>query len=495
MQLQYWEELVHTALLGTDKKTPVKEAAPVALQHALHLIESTISDKEERFLQTITLGSAYVRAGLEPHPSPGAGIPCAEAEVFSYCNEASLKTFATLLQQEHHTGLLEIWLQCCAEANQLIPVLLLPEMLDIATRNKTLRPLIITCSGKRGEWLAKLNPAWQFAESIDNTEAWETGTPDQRKTALAQIRKEQPVAAIEMIRNTWGTEDAAMKQEILAVLAANPVAADIPFLTGLATEKSKKVKEMAQAILRSIPSSPIVQQYAEALRQSLAPEKTRTMLGLASKTILAIQPTATDELQKTGLQPLSNSKEMSDEVFMVAQMVEQVPPEHYENWWGMSPEEVIRLFGKDDNGKKLLPYLVKAVIRFKSTNWALLLKQHSATYFMELLPLLPEPEQDQYATEHFDYRPEELMNFLIQRKTPWSLKLAEKVLRFASNNVYAYPKSFFSRHIHLIPAGLGASLDNISSKQPAYQQTWSATAEHISGLLQLRSKIIQSFHS
>ena len=52
--MQFWNEIVNTAMLGTEKKPVSTAVFPVPLQEAAKLIaQNTTTDKEEQFVREI----------------------------------------------------------------------------------------------------------------------------------------------------------------------------------------------------------------------------------------------------------------------------------------------------------------------------------------------------------------------------------------------------------------------------------------------------------
>ena len=114
----------------------------------------------------------------------------------------------------------------------------------------SLRQEIIIFGGKRAEWLGRLNPDWSFIAGSGETkeELWQTGSPDQRRMLLQQLRREDPDTAREWLQQTWTGEDANTKHDLLQQLTVGLSDKDLPFLESLVGEKGKKVKEQVAGI-------------------------------------------------------------------------------------------------------------------------------------------------------------------------------------------------------------------------------------------------------
>src|SRR4051812_36223476 len=160
--MQFWNNIIQTAMLGTDKKQLSSAELPEALAAISTVITgNTALDKEEQFLQLASLALNYRQSGTQPLHKEGINIPLAPPEEKPYCNNRASGVLKDIVEEDSHP-LLILWLQHCANAAQLAPPSLLPVLLDKATQHKTLRTAVEKVMGKRGEWLCAFNPNWQF---------------------------------------------------------------------------------------------------------------------------------------------------------------------------------------------------------------------------------------------------------------------------------------------------------------------------------------------
>ncbi|MEV8109384.1 DUF5691 domain-containing protein, partial [Streptomyces sp. NPDC088135] len=152
-----WEELVTTALLGTDRRPAGAAGGPAGL------------------LDAAALHTVRRRAGLLP-ASPAARPDPAPADPRPPLPPAARHRLARLLADRSASGgsggrrgtapdLTELIPQWLATANQQgfrAPAELLPALLDAARARTDLRPHALAFAGPRGLWLAGLNPEWKF---------------------------------------------------------------------------------------------------------------------------------------------------------------------------------------------------------------------------------------------------------------------------------------------------------------------------------------------
>lgn len=494
--MQQWNNILNTAMLGTDKKMPEQADMPEALVEAFTQVNANENiDKEEKFLQSAALLYNYKNCGIQPVTKESLSLPAAAPETKPYCSKLSTQVLKDILTEES-MPLLLLWLKHCQAAGRLIKPDVLPSVLQLAAENKKLQPYIPACAGNRGAWLSSFNQAWNFSGQQSAEEQWHTGTPEQRKAILKETRDTDPALASQWLQKSWPQEDAAGKLAFLGVLAETIGSDDIPFLESLAGEKSKKVKEEAVALLKRIPGSPIVQQYQQVLKESVMLKKEKVLLGLSSKTILQWQlPSAIDEaIFKTGVQKLSSSKEFTDDEFIIYQLMQSVPPSFWELQLDNSPDHIISLFQKDAAGTRMLPALVMAINTFRDKKWAFAMMQHADVFYLDIIPLLPLQQQEYYSNKFFEQHAENIIQYAVQRQEEWGYELAQKILAHTAKNIYQYPRTFYNQHVQLIPVKIASELEKFLPVDTYMQATWSNSSEYIAKLLQIKSQIIQSFN-
>jgi hypothetical protein len=484
--MQTWDQIINTALLGTDKRTLAASDLPPELAAAAALVQNNTTDKEEQFLQIAALAFNYRQCGVLPLQKEGITVSKAAVEEKQYGSPLAIQTLKDILESESNS-LLQFWLQQCDAKGRIVTPELVPALLTIGIQQKKLQNLIVSCCGRRGDWLSRFNPEWNFSTAASNEELWQTGSPEQRKAVLEQLRKEDPAMARNWIQQTWAQEDAGTKVEWLMILAINIGEDDIEFLESLAKEKSKKVKDVALWLLKQIPDSPIVQQYQQVLQKTITLGKNGLQIRL---------PAGLDEnlFKTTGLDKLSNNKDLTDEEYIIYQLVQAVPPTFWETRLNSEPDIIIRSMQKDASGKKLLPALVQAVVAFKDQRWATAFMQNSHVFYIDIIPLLPVKEQEFYSIKFMDQFSENIIEHAIKREDTWSIDLTRAIFIKTAKSVYQYNRSFYSRYIHCIPIGIVTELEKCAPGEDYLRNTWANTSEYITTLINLKKQTIQSFN-
>lgn len=494
--MEHWQHIINTSMIGTDKKNITSADLPASLLVPANIIfENESSDKEEKFLQIASLLFNYRQSGVTPLKKEQATISIATAEEKPFCNNKPQQVLKDILSEES-IPLLKFWLQQCNSKDQIVQPEMVATLFEIATTQKPLQSLITKCCGKRGEWLSQFNNAWNFSTAQSSEELWQTGSPEQRRTVLKEIRDSDPATARDWVQQVWPQEDAATRTSFLEILENNISHDDINFLESISTDKSKKVKEAALDLLKKIPSSPVVFQYQQILEQAVYLKKEKALLGLSSKTTLLFNlPFSIDEaIFKTGIEKLSNNKEFTDEAFIISQLIKSVPPSFWEKQLQLKPEEIIQIFQKDVTGKKMIPSLVIAISQFKDSKWALAMMQHSEVFYIDIIPLLPLQQQDFYSAKFFEQFPDQIIQYATARDAEWDMELALLILRHTAKNIYQYNRSFYNQNIQLIPGKAALSLEKFTPAEDYLKNTWSNTSDYILKLLSLKAQTLQSFN-
>jgi|SRR6185312_496875 len=493
--MNFWNNVVQTAMLGTNKKDIVQQDLPEELLVAVKIInDNAVIDAEEKFIQTAALAFNYRQCGVRPNPQAGATLSLAPAEEKLYCNTEALQALKDILFEDS-VGLLKIWLQLCLQKNQIITPALIPALMDKSVQQKHLKTLVQECVGKRGAWLSQFNSEWDFAPETNMEDLWQTGTPAERKNTLQQLRNSNSQKAKEWLKETWPVENANSKNDLLSAISINISADDIEWLESLLNEKSQKVKDSVLQLLKQIPTSTIVKQYEEVLRRSVSLRKEKGLLGLSSKTIIHsdITTPVDESIFKSGIEKLTNRKEFNDDEYIIYQLMQSVAPQFWEKQFLLSPGEIIQMFQKDEIKKKFIPAMIGAVVQFKDTGWADAFMKNSHVFYLDIIPLLPVEQQEYYSNKFFTGHEENIIRYALERDEEWSTELAKNIFKHTAKNYYTYNRAFYNRYIHLIPVQIVGLLEKCTPQEEHLRESWSNISEYIIKLITLKIETIKAF--
>ncbi|WP_405647552.1 DUF5691 domain-containing protein [Streptomyces sp. NBC_00019] len=374
-----WEELVTTALLGTDRRTPPGaapgRAAPVAL------------------LDAAATQTVRRRAGLRPAPAAARPEP-APADPRPGVPGAAARRLSMLLADRPGTGgggrrgtapdLMELLPQWLATANArgfAAPPEVLPALLDAARGRTDLRPAALAFAGPRAVWLARLNPEWRFAlraapggdpalphpRDTDRVrQLWQEGLFAERVALLAAIRAREPAAARELLAKTWATERAEDRLMFLDSLRTGLGADDEPFLEQALADRSRNVRATAAELLSALPGSALAARMAVRATACVAMDRTRE-----TPTITVEAPFECDASMERDGVVLKAPAGRGERSWWFGQLVEAAP---LRTWaarlGGRSPQEIVALPVTDDWRSELHAAWCRAAVRQRDAAWA-----------------------------------------------------------------------------------------------------------------------------
>src|SRR5690349_15918850 len=111
--MEFWNNIINAALLGTDKKHLGREELAVELSDVFMEVSSNEEiDREEKFLQITSAALNFRVCGATSISDANISTREADKETKSYCNIASLQALKDILEEQSHS-LLVFWLREC----------------------------------------------------------------------------------------------------------------------------------------------------------------------------------------------------------------------------------------------------------------------------------------------------------------------------------------------------------------------------------------------
>ncbi|MBD0839207.1 DUF5691 domain-containing protein [Streptomyces sp. TRM68416] len=374
-----WEELVTTALLGTDRRTPPgagpDREAPVALLDAAAL--ETVRRRA---------GLRPAQAAPRPEPAPEDPRPVPPA--------AAVRRLAQLLADRAGAAgsgrrgtapdlmeLLPQWLATANTRGYAAPPHMLPALLDAARGRTDLRPAVLRFAGPRAVWLARLNPDWRFAlratpgggtslprpEETEKIQGlWQEGLFAERVALLAAIRAREPAAARELLTSTWATERAEDRLMFLDSLRTGLSPADEPFLEQALADRSRNVRATAAELLSALPGSALAARMAVRAAACVAVDRTAD-----TPTITVEAPHECDpSMERDGVVPKAPAGR-GERSWWLGQLVEAAPLGTWpERLGGRTAAEIVALPVADDWQAELHAAWCRAAVRQRDAVWS-----------------------------------------------------------------------------------------------------------------------------
>ncbi|MEU5038826.1 DUF5691 domain-containing protein [Streptomyces rubiginosohelvolus] len=375
-----WEELVTSALLGTDRRPPAPRGGPVPADAPAALLDAAA-------LHTVRRRAGLLPAVPEARPEPAAPDPRPALP------EAARHRLAHLLADRSApsgggrrgtapdlTELIPQWLAVANRRGFRAPADLLPALLDAARARTDLRPQALAFAGPRGMWLAGLNPDWKFAlrgsasgapqPGLTDPDAvarlWEEGLFAERVALLDAVRAQDPPAALTLLATTWPTERAEDRLMFLDSLRSGLGRADEPFLEQALSDRSRNVRATAAELLSALPESALAGRMAARALSCVHQDRTGAVASIAVEA-----PHECDaDMQRDGVTavPPTGRGERS---WWLGQLVEATPLGVWEERFGGRPaDEIVALPVADDWADELHTAWCRAAVRQRNPRWS-----------------------------------------------------------------------------------------------------------------------------
>ncbi|WP_329168998.1 DUF5691 domain-containing protein [Streptomyces sp. NBC_01685] len=373
-----WEDLVTSALLGTDRRPlRAEDGAPVG---------------PGELLDTAALHTVRRRAALRP--ATGAALPePAPADPRPPLPAAARRRLAQLLADRSAppsggrrgaapdlTELIPQWLASAGAHGYRAPAELLPALLDAARARTDLRPHVLAFAGPRGLWLAGLNPEWRFAlrassrgaqrPGIEDPAAvrrlWEEGLFAERVALLGAVREQDPGAARALLAGTWATERAEDRLMFLDSLRSGLSGADEAFLEEALADRSRNVRATAAELLSALPNSALARRMAARATTCVNPDRAGGAVSVAVEA-----PHECDAaMQRDGVVPVPPSGR-GERSWWLGQLVEAAPLGVWrERFDGRTAQELVILPVADGWAGELHAAWCRAAVRQRDPDWA-----------------------------------------------------------------------------------------------------------------------------
>lgn len=248
------DPLITTALLGTSRMAVLPPPPDTSMEPTWNAIG--INDPADAVLQGLALTRAMHRGGTKLRRE-SASIPVCDPDPKDLLSAGAVDIFLRLLKGEFPEVLSEC-LGLAFVSGRILPGRVLPQLLEAATKDHSLRPTSRKLAGERGIWIARRYHkfSWITDDQKVVDSSWEDGTPVERITWLRQVRSSEPSRALEAVVSHWSGEEVAMRESILRLISENPFPSDEAWLEQQAlTDRRQEVRDLAAVSLASLPGS------------------------------------------------------------------------------------------------------------------------------------------------------------------------------------------------------------------------------------------------
>lgn len=234
-----WDDGVAALLVGTERRPGLSEVE-------LLVMLSREATRRRAGVRTVH------RQLMSDHASP---------ETLVECSGKSAQLLDLALSDHFGTAskpvLARTWLTACRRAGRIVPPQLVRPLLELGTRDITIRAEVRAVIGERGRWMAAMSDRWGWAEAdaaaadVDP----ESAPVDVLRDRLRDQRRTDPSAGQVAIVEAVAGLAAADRAELYGALEEGLSLDDEPLLESMLDDRSTKIRRVAVDLLAQLPGS------------------------------------------------------------------------------------------------------------------------------------------------------------------------------------------------------------------------------------------------
>lgn len=336
------QELATEVLLGTERRPPALPPVGGGLGEVLAAAARPDDGIETLLLRTAGALAVCGDAGYVPPAAAEPPTPC-PPETLRRIDDPVLVAALRAILDDGPDPLRHEALRLFAAKGACLPPRLLPRALALGQKTPSLRPVLLPALGRRGEWLARQEPAWSYAvggqDNVLDDALWEHGTQEQRKLFHVKLRASDPARARTLLQAALGEMDARERAALVEQMATGLSLADEDFIEGLLVDRSKEVRQCAAGLLARLPGS----RYAARMGERMAACVKRERKLFRQVWVLEPPERFAADWKADGLEEKRGKDEpLGERAWWLCQIAAALPL----GWWtahtGMTPEELLK---------------------------------------------------------------------------------------------------------------------------------------------------------
>ena len=474
---RWWDDLVTTALLGTERRQPEVRSLPPGIAPTT---VGSADDTAGQLLAAAAAAAPYRRAGALPlrGVEPLVAAPSDPRPPLPPAAATRLADLLVVADED----LLGEWLGAATRYRP--PGHLVPALLDSVRGRPALHGSAAVVAGPRGRWLAGVDEGWRRitdrAVADDGgfppedtgilDDAWTTGTPAQRLAWFAGARRRDPDAARDVLTAGWAAEDPRRRVELLEVLRSTLVPADEPFLEQALDDRRKEVRTSAAAALSALPVSALSRRMHARLATCLGAER-RLLRG---NRVRVDAPTVCDSAMHRDGITAKPPRGTGERAWWLRRLAALAPLTAWTELTGAdTPADVLtRLTGSDWRGEVVAGLAEAAVVQRDPTWAAALLRVVDPAESGPLLAVVPPADRAELVVGLLRERSALRLDLLAAVPRPWPEALARYVLpRVAGRALDDWEGRELARlTARRSPSRLHAEAVRLAPDHPTYQR-------------------------
>lgn len=431
--MQLWDDLVSTALVGTDRQSVEFPSGNSPVMEFL----AKLGEKEpaQKLLAAAGTVAWYRQVGQLPSRESKSSVTLCEPDGLPICSYRAGEHLVMMLGGQHSEVLPE-WLSLMTAHGKRVPPRHLPALLEYGRQHRELRDAILPVLGKRGIWLAGYNPNWSYvldrSESQLDESIWETGNREARQVVLQRLRAKDPAKARELVASSWAQDPAEQRALWLATFETGLSLEDEPLLESALDDRRKEVRVKAAELLQRLPGSQLQQRMLDRVRPLLSIQR-----GEKLKLQVTLPQECSKAMVRDGIEPKPPHSGIGEKAWWFLQMLKSVPPTFWCQTLAVSAEVLLALTKKSDWEEILIEGWLVAAVRHQDALWTNTFFHQAGKFpqkwnylLTDFLRTLPPAVREQYITEQLKSRREILQgsgfifDVLKSCTHPWSSGLS-----------------------------------------------------------------------
>ena len=499
-----WQEVLTTALLGTDRRPPETLSADGELGRLLNKLDT--SNPGRYLLQTASVLTLYSRVGIKPvRLQAEVNSNIAPDERLERCSPAAASRLGCMLEGTY-PDLIPEWLLLAAKAGKRAAEETLPDLLAWGEAHNDQIDLVLPVLGERGRWLAARMPgieqitAAAVVEGLSPAELysyWEDGSKLERRQLLSSLRKRDPQNGLKILKSTWAEEGANERAEFVAVLKEGLSLADEPFLEACLDDRSVQVRREAVGLLTQLPESGLVQRQKERNRNYL--DFIPGSLLKKARIEVNLPEICDDKMARDGLADKAlNEKTRGEKLEWFLLALAAVPPSYWSRQWKKSPTELLEISKNGDWKDQLHSAWIKAAEKFGDADWIeAILDEYPQNG--QLLRNLPEERIKNYLLKKLRSQPAEGIQILFVYQGQWGREITHLALPHIRGYMLDHnnqarltqPKNTFLRQGMNMEASLFSEISKRLLKEAQPGTVWRRAVEELLAILEFRRGMME----
>ncbi|HVU11399.1 MAG TPA: DUF5691 domain-containing protein [Phototrophicaceae bacterium] len=501
-----WNELVTTALIGTERRAFTLDELPEALHELAAQLEG--QDSERVLLTLAGTLALYRRAGqtpqIDPLPLPD---PC-PPDALPYCSPRAGQILNQILAISNYSQHLPVWIAAAYNAHQRITPEYLPRFLSSFEKNQHLPDHFYDVLGARGRWLAQQNPAWAYAVLPENDAEWELANIHARVHVLRQLRASDPAHARALVESVWSSEKAETRAALLGAYEIDLNLDDEPLLETALDDRAEAVRKVAAWLLARLAGSAYQQRMIARAQLLIHVKRGQKLIGSKLEIEITLPDAYDESMIRDGIPAEApQGSNLPDRVYWLANLAARLPASYWlsDDW---SARELVEAVNTNHNWRGiLLDCLVQMAEREDQHDFADALLDteiENAAMYSALRAASP-AAREAYALEVLqpdmikDTEALKRLSMLGRVGHQWSTALTRAFLAMARKEIKASAgvstpaASYLPQYVMHIPL---ACIEDLRASESADEQKvplWSRAVKQAIAMLEFRQKMLKEF--